>query len=128
MRCRLPRLALGAALAGLSALQAAAGADAAADAPGGEAGIWKAVVPAAGSMRGEFANNDPIGLGAGVRVPADCSINWVDPDENKLYCFASATSLVLFLEAPHSRLSSAKAQWLKLSHISASSDLRDRIP
>jgi hypothetical protein len=85
-----------------------------ADAPAGQAGIWKAVVPAPGSMHGEFANNDPIALAAGVKVPADCSINWVDPDERKLYCFASATSLVMFLEAPHSRLASARAQWLQL--------------
>ena len=95
------------------ALLAATGAGAA-DTPGGEAGIWKAVVPAPGSMHGEFANNDPMALAAGVEVPADCSINWIDPDERKLYCFASATSLVVFLEAPHGRLARARARWLRL--------------
>jgi hypothetical protein len=79
-----------------------------------EGGIWKAVVPAAGVMRGEFDNDDPIGLAAGVRIPADCSINWTDPDAGKLYCFASATSLVLFLDAPHGYLAQAQAQWLRL--------------
>jgi hypothetical protein len=80
-----------------------------------EAGIWKAVVPPPGSMHGEFASHDPVGLAAGVKVPADCSINWVDPDERSLYCFASATSLVLFLEAPHAYLARARTQWLHLN-------------
>jgi hypothetical protein len=80
-------------------------------APGG---IWKAVVPAPGSMHGEFANHDPLGLAAGVAIPADCSINWVDPDAGKLYCFASATSLEVFLDGPHACLERARAGWLRL--------------
>ena len=32
------------------------------------AGIWKAAVPPAGSMHGEFDNNDPIGVVAGERI------------------------------------------------------------
>lgn len=78
------------------------------------AGIWKAVVPAPGVMHGEFGNDDPIGLTAGVRIRADCSINWVDPDEGRLYCFSSATSLVVFLEAPRAYLMKARAQWRRL--------------
>ena len=85
-----------------------------ADSEATEGGIWKAVVPAPGVMRGEFDSDDPIGLTAGVRIRADCSINWTDPDAGKLYCFASATSLVLFLEAPHGYLQRAQAQWLRL--------------
>jgi hypothetical protein len=77
-------------------------------------GIWKAAVPAPGSMHGEFANHDPLGLAAGVAIAADCSINWVDPDTGKLYCFASATSLVMFLDGPHACLERARAQWLRL--------------
>jgi len=73
-------------------------------------GIWKAVVPPA-AMHGEFDNDDPIGLTAGVRIKADCSINWIDPDTGKLYCFSSATSLVVFLEAPRAHLERARAQW-----------------
>jgi hypothetical protein len=88
----------------------AAAADSPPDARNG--GIWKAVVPRPGTMRGEFDNDDPIGLAAGVRIPADCSINWTDPDAGKLYCFSSATSLVLFLDAPHAYLERARAQWL----------------
>jgi hypothetical protein len=75
------------------------------------AGIWKAAVPPPGSTSGEFAGNDPLGLAAGVRIAADCSINWVDPDSHKRYCFASATSLVVFLDSPHSYLARAWANW-----------------
>jgi hypothetical protein len=78
-------------------------------------GIWKAVVPPAGSMKGEFENNDPIGLYAGVKIKADCSLNWRNPDDHKLYCFSSATSLVFFLDAPASYLEKARSSWRKLN-------------
>jgi hypothetical protein len=78
------------------------------------AGIWKAAVPPPGSMHGEFDNNDPIGIMAGERIEADCSINWVDPDDQRLYCFASATSLVFFLEAPRDYLRRARTRWRQL--------------
>jgi hypothetical protein len=80
-------------------------------------GIWKAVVPRPGTMQGEFENNDPIGLYAGVRIKADCSVNWVNPDDHKLYCFSSATSLVFFLDAPASYLDQARKSWRKLNSI-----------
>jgi hypothetical protein len=88
---------------------AIAGHDASARDPD-HAGIWKAVTPP-GSMHGEFKGDDPLGLAAGVRIPADCSINWVDPDSGKTYCFSSATSLVVFLEAPQSYLRRASQYW-----------------
>jgi hypothetical protein len=75
------------------------------------AGIWKAVTPRDGTMHGEFANHDPIGVSVGVKIKADCSINWVDPDSGRLYCFSSATSLVVFLDAPHAYLSTAMRKW-----------------
>jgi hypothetical protein len=78
------------------------------------AGIWKAAVPPAGSMHGEFDSNDPIGVMAGARIWADCSINWTDPDSHRLYCFSSATSLVFFLEAPQDYLRRATKQWREL--------------
>jgi hypothetical protein len=83
--------------------------------PPAEGGIWKAVVPAKEAMHGEFDSNDPIGLTAGVRIKADCSINWVDPDAGQLYCFSSATSLVVFLEAPRAYLERARLQWRRLA-------------
>src|ERR1700683_47610 len=78
-------------------------------------GIWKAVVPRPGTMKGEFDNNDPIGLYAGVKIKADCSLNWTNPDDHKLYCFSSATSLVFFLDDPTNYLQSARQNWARLS-------------
>jgi hypothetical protein len=37
-------------------------------------GIWKSLVPAAGTMHGEFQNDDPLGLAAGAEIKADCSL------------------------------------------------------
>jgi hypothetical protein len=78
------------------------------------AGIWKAAIPPPGTTRGEFDDNDPVGLSAGERIRADCSVNWVDPDSGKRYCFATATSLVSFLTAPHQYLVKAGAAWNRL--------------
>lgn len=75
------------------------------------AGIWKAATPPAGAMHGELGENDPFGLSAGVSIRADCSINWVDPDSGKRYCFSSATSLVMFLDAPQAYLARARKNW-----------------
>ncbi len=74
-------------------------------------GIWKAVVPPV-KMKGAFDDHDPIGLAAGKQIPADCSINWTNPDTHKLYCFSSATSLVYFLNAPHTNIARATKRWL----------------
>jgi len=67
-------------------------------------------------MHGEFDNHDPIGLAAGAKIPADCSLNWVDPDFHKMYCFSSATSLVYFLDSPRAFLTRARRNWATLSH------------
>jgi len=76
-------------------------------------GIWKWVVPPV-KMSGAFDDNDPIGLVAGKLIPADCSINWINPDTHRLYCFTSATSLVFFLSAPQTYLAQAEKSWRTL--------------
>lgn len=73
-------------------------------------GIWKAVVPPV-RMKGAFDDHDPIGLVAGKLIPADCSINWTDPDTHELYCFSSATSLVYFLNSSQNLLAEADKNW-----------------
>lgn len=83
-------------------------------AAGADGGIWKAYVPPAGSMNGQFQNHDPMGLAAGAQIVADCSLNWIDPNDRKLYCFSSGTSLEVFLEAPQAHLAQARAAWMKL--------------
>jgi hypothetical protein len=77
-------------------------------------GIWKAAVPPK-PMRGEFDSLDPLGVAAGARIKADCSLNWLDPDDGKLYCFASGTSLEFFLEQPQTHLERARAGWHKMT-------------
>ncbi len=79
----------------------------------GEKGIWKWVVPPV-RMNGAFDNHDPIGLIAGKKIPADCSINWADPDTHRLFCFASATSLVYFLDAPKDNTAQAEKVWRQM--------------
>jgi hypothetical protein len=78
-----------------------------------ETGIWKSAVPPV-KMKGAFDDHDPIGLAAGKMIPADCSINWTDPDTHKLYCFSSATSLVYFLYAPKANTARAEKGWREL--------------
>ena len=77
-------------------------------------GIWKVATPLK-PMKGAFDNLDPIGLAAGVRIPADCSINWIDPDNRRRFCFSSGTSLEIFLERPQYNIERARAGFRKLS-------------
>ncbi len=76
-------------------------------------GIWKAAVPPA-PMQGEFDSLDPLGVAAGARIKADCSLNWIDPDVGKRYCFSSGTSLEFFLDEPRANLERAQAGWRRM--------------
>jgi hypothetical protein len=82
--------------------------------PARSGGIWKAVVPPK-TMNGEFDSFDPIGVAAGARIKADCSLNWVNPDDGKLYCFSSGTSLEFFLDKPQVNLERARRGWQQLT-------------
>ena len=73
-------------------------------------GIWKSVTPQT-NMKGEFGNHDPVGLAAGVAIKTDCSINWIDPDSHRRYCFNSATSLVYFERWPKRNIARARENW-----------------
>jgi hypothetical protein len=81
---------------------------------GHSGGIWKAAVPPK-PMKGEFDDFDPLGIAAGAMIKADCSLNWTNPDDGKLYCFSSGTSLVYFLDEPQANLRRARAGWRKLT-------------
>jgi len=99
--------AVSVAASGLSRAQtAAAGA-------GRSDGIWKAAVPPK-PMRGEFDSLDPLGVAAGESITADCSINWINPDDGKLYCFSSGTSLEFFLDKPQDNLKRAWTVWRRM--------------
>lgn len=75
-----------------------------------EDGIWKSATPPKG-MTGEFDNHDPVGLASGARIKVDCSLNWIDPDERKLYCFNSATAVEYFRRWPKANIRRARAAW-----------------
>lgn len=77
-------------------------------------GIWKAAVPPT-PMKGEFDSFDPLGVAAGARIKSDCSLNWVNPDDGKLYCFSSGTSLEFFLDRPHANIERARHGWQKMN-------------
>ena len=77
-------------------------------------GIWKAAVPPK-PMHGEFDNYDPLGVAAGARIKADCSLNWVNPDDGRRYCFSSGTSLEFFLDQPQANLQRARRSWHRMT-------------
>jgi hypothetical protein len=77
-------------------------------------GIWKAAVPPVG-MKAEFDGHDPLGLAAGAKIKADCSLNWLDPDTGKLYCFNSATSQSIFQDWPKRNIGRAIEAWTKFN-------------
>ena len=77
-----------------------------------EVGIWKSYAPK--GLRGEFNNYDPIGLISGALIRTDCSINYTDPDDGKIYCFNSATSLTYFEHWPKTYARRAAAALEKL--------------
>lgn len=66
-------------------------------------------------MQGEFENLDPLGVAAGARIKADCSLNWIDPNDGKRYCFSSGTSLEFFLYQPQTYLGRARAAWRNMN-------------
>lgn len=84
-----------------------------------EVGIWKAVAPR--NMQGEFGKHDVLGLISGHRIPTDCSINWLDPDDGKRYCFSSGTSLLFFQEQPKTKIRRATEAWQKMNTDSSDS-------
>ncbi len=96
------------------ALTAAAAPEPAALGAARAGGIWKAAVPPK-PMKGEFGSFDPIGIAAGAKIKADCSLNWIDPDDGKRYCFASGTSLEFFLDMPQTYLERARAGWRRMT-------------
>jgi hypothetical protein len=75
-------------------------------------GIWKSYVPR--GVKGELDSYDPIGLIAGALIKTDCSLNWRDPDDGKLYCFASGTSQVYFQDWPKTNIRKASEAYERL--------------
>lgn len=94
----------------LAVCVSAVGVRAASQAGAREDGIWKSAVPP-GGMKGEFGNHDPIGLASGAVIKVDCSLNWIDPDDRKIYCFNSATAVEYFRRWPKTNIRRAQKAW-----------------
>lgn len=74
--------------------------------------IWKYRVPK-GTIRGEFDNEDVMGVIAGKHIRTDCSVNWVGAD-GRIYCFTAAASQTLFKYAPNTNADRARDAWNRL--------------
>jgi hypothetical protein len=53
----------------------------------------------------------------GAIVPTDCSVNWIDPNTHKTYCFSSEKSKKLFLENPDQNEQRAAEKGRKLQKV-----------
>jgi hypothetical protein len=79
--------------------------------PGRSWGMWDIGRPHPLQGKGAFDDHDPIGVAAGKLIPSDCSVNWIDPDTHKVFCFGSQASLVYFLAAPKRNEARAEKAW-----------------
>jgi hypothetical protein len=86
----------------------------AAQRPGRSWGMWDIGRPHPLQGTGAFDDHDPIGVAAGKLIPSDCSVNWIDPDTHKVFCFGSQASLVYFLTAPKRNEARAAKAWRAL--------------
>ena len=81
---------------------------------GSDWGMWDIGRPHPMRGKGEFGDNDAIGIAAGKRIPTDCSVYWDDPDTHKILCFSTQASLVYFLEAPKTNETRAEKRWKEI--------------
>jgi len=51
---------------------------------------------------------------ASVEIKADCSLYWVDPADQKMYCFWSGTPMETFPDAPQTYIAQPRKGWEKL--------------
>ncbi|MFN0315308.1 MAG: hypothetical protein ACKVQA_09755 [Burkholderiales bacterium] len=52
-----------------------------------------------------------MGLALGEKIPTDCSVNWKNPADGKVYCFSGEGSKKMFLETPAVHLKKAHAEF-----------------
>jgi hypothetical protein len=67
---------------------------------------------------GEFNDSCALGLSEGQTIHTDCSVNWIDPDDGKVYCFSSESSKATFLKDPKGNIAKAK-EYLESQQASA---------
>ena len=59
-------------------------------------------------VHGEFDDSCAMGMSEGQTIHTDCSVNWTDPDDGKVYCFSSESSKEAFLKDPKANIAKAK--------------------
>jgi hypothetical protein len=87
---------------------------------GSDWGMWDIGRPHPMQGKGEFDDNDVIGVTAGKRIHTDCSVYWNDPDTHKILCFSTQASLVYFLAAPQANAARAEKRWHEMQKKPAS--------
>jgi len=70
------------------------------------------------AANGEFDDSCAMGLSEGQTIHTDCSVNWIDPDDGKVYCFSTEKSKNAFLKDPKGNIAKAK-EFLASQHASA---------
>jgi YHS domain-containing protein len=62
----------------------------------------------AAPVHGEFDDSCAMGLASGQTIHTDCSVNWINPDDGKVYCFSSESSKAAFLKDPKGNIQRAR--------------------
>jgi hypothetical protein len=67
---------------------------------------------AASALAGEaeFDGNCAMSVSMGARLPTDCSVVWISP-EDKLYCFSSEQAKAAFMRDPTGNEQRAQSNW-----------------
>jgi hypothetical protein len=58
----------------------------------------------------EFEGNCAMSVSLGARLPTDCSVVWISP-EDKLYCFSSEQAKAAFMRDPVTNEQRAQSFW-----------------
>jgi len=59
----------------------------------------------------EFDGNCAMSAALGNKLPTSCSVVWISPQTNKLYCFSSEAAKAAFMRDPQANERSAQAFW-----------------
>lgn len=59
----------------------------------------------------EFDGNCAMSAALGNKLPTSCSVVWISPQTNKLYCFSSEAAKTAFMRDPQANETSAQAFW-----------------
>lgn len=70
-----------------------------------------AAATAATGQQPEFEGHCAMSAALGNKLPTSCSVVWISPQTNKLYCFSSEAAKAAFMRDPQANEKSAQAFW-----------------